>query len=140
MYFLAVGHKNDFPLLTWLVDAYSLDKTKYYVETEKTLLLDTWIDQNPFMRDLRQESTKRLNKLKAAMVSYSNRILPRLQFTPPTKVYDDIKAIADYATAMPFVIEQLISDRFTDASPPFCVCYSVALISDSLDGCTSVLC
>ena len=124
MYFLAVGYKNQIPFLTWLVDAYTLDKTKYYVKTEKSLTLEQWIETNQFMKDLKKNNNKRLTKLKTAMISYSNRILPRLQFTPPTKVNDDIKAIADYISAMPLFIEQLIANSKTTTTPPFCVCYS----------------
>lgn len=121
MYYLAVGHKNGIPFLTWLIDAYTLDKTKHYVETEKSLILEDWIAKNQFMKDLKQHNSKQLNKLKTAMISYSNRILPRLQFTPPTKVNDDIKVIADYVSMIPNVIKQLMNNKQNQASPPFCV-------------------
>ena len=127
MHFLAVGYKHHYPFLTWLVDVYSLDKTRRYVEKQKCLDLVQWATENQFMKDLKKAKPKRYDQLISAMKSYGNRILPGLKFTPNTKIYDDIKAIADYVCAMPSVIETLIKDNKTAATPPFCVCYYLLL-------------
>eukprot|EP01083_Nonionella_stella_P140374 430337_1 len=44
LYFFAVGYVNDIPLLTWFVDAYTIDRTKHYMDPEMDgeLTLDQW--------------------------------------------------------------------------------------------------
>eukprot|EP01084_Bolivina_argentea_P145458 254951_1 len=43
MYFFAVGYANKIPFLTWMVDAFTLDKTQYFVKNKITMTLEDWI-------------------------------------------------------------------------------------------------
>ena len=85
MYFFAVGFANNLPFLTWMVDAFTLDKNKDYIENVETnkkrnaLTLDDWMQRNKFMKELTAKDSKKANALKTAMISYSNRMLSTLQ-------------------------------------------------------------
>eukprot|EP01083_Nonionella_stella_P102830 292926_1 len=82
MYFFAVGYMNSIPLLTWLVDAYTMDKTKHYINNvdshqRYTLNLEDWAKQNAFMKDLMARDKQKGCKLRTAMSEYANRLLSR---------------------------------------------------------------
>eukprot|EP01083_Nonionella_stella_P140376 430344_1 len=87
-----------------------------------TLTLDQWAQQNPFMKDLMNTDKTKAIKLRAAMRAYSNRLLPRLQYTSPTKINDDIHGIVEYVCAVVstmFPYYEYRDRNFTYA--PFCM-------------------
>eukprot|EP01083_Nonionella_stella_P300014 1022028_1 len=126
MYFFAVGYANNLPLLTWLVDAYTMDRTKHYIHNKTTLHLDDWVLHNPFMKDLMDRDHDKATKLKTAMSAYDNRLLNMLQFESPIKINDDIQEIADCVSAMPHFLKSLLSNR-SEERYPFCVDISFAV-------------
>eukprot|EP01083_Nonionella_stella_P140372 430334_1 len=125
LYFFAVGYVNDIPLLTWFVDAYTIDRTKHYMDPEMDgeLTLDQWSQQNPFMKDLMNTDKTKAIKLRAAMRAYSNRLLPRLQYTSPTKINDDIKGIVEYVCGVVSFLHNLLNATLTEhaSRAPFCM-------------------
>eukprot|EP01083_Nonionella_stella_P184062 666978_1 len=126
IYFFAVGYANNLPLLTWLVDAYTMDRTKHYIENKTALHLDDWVLHNPFMKDLMDRNHDKATKLKTAMSAYDNRLLNMLQFESPTiKINDDIQEIADCVSAMPHFLKSLLENR-SEEGYPFCVDISFA--------------
>lgn len=122
------------PFLTWMVDAFTIDKQKDYTENNKTtaMSLEQWAKQNQFMIELTEKHPKKAEELKAAMKAYSKRMIPRLQYSPPTKIDDEMSEIVDYITSMPKFIESvLLLGRKQDSagvSPPFCVCSSLKML------------
>eukprot|EP01083_Nonionella_stella_P184065 666981_1 len=126
IYFFAVGYANNLPLLTWLVDAYTIDKTKHYFENKTALHLDDWVLQNTFMKDLMARDQDKSTKLKSAMSSYVNRLLNMPQFESSSiKIDDDIQEIADCVSAMPHFLKSLLENR-SEEGYPFCVDISFA--------------
>eukprot|EP01083_Nonionella_stella_P033003 90355_1 len=102
MYFFGVGYMHHIPLLTWLVDAYTMDKTKHYKPRNEPLTVSAWADQNRFMKHLERRDRKKWFRLGSAMCAYSNRLFKRLQFdSTPFKIDDDIEEIVNYVSAVP---------------------------------------
>eukprot|EP01084_Bolivina_argentea_P297050 511688_1 len=134
MYFFEVGYLNGIPLLTWLVDAYTMDKTKHYINNVDShqrcaLNLEDWAQQNAFMKDLMARDKQKGIKLRTAMSAYSNRLLSRLQYVSPTKINDNIAEIVDYVSAIPSFLNHLLGEGKGDSNsgPPFCVDVSFAV-------------
>ena len=90
------------PFLTWMVDAFTMDRQKDYTENNKktAMTLEQWANQNQFMIELTQKHPKKAEDLKSAMKAYSKRMIPRLQYSPPTKIDDKISEIVDYVSAI----------------------------------------
>eukprot|EP01083_Nonionella_stella_P110131 322069_1 len=84
IYFFAVGYFNNLPLLTWLMDAYSMDKSKH-----NELCLEDWAQQNKFMNDLMFVDKDKGTKLNIALSAY-NRLPTSLQHESVTKINDGI--------------------------------------------------
>eukprot|EP01083_Nonionella_stella_P140373 430336_1 len=80
-----------------------------------TLTLDQWSQQNPFMKDLMIRDKTKAIKLRTAMKTYCNRLLPRLQSTSPTKINDNITHIVDYVSGVLGFIIAILQRR----SAPF---------------------
>ena len=114
---------NNKPFITWLVDAYTIDKAKYYKEQSKHLDIPTWaLNINPYMQQLKTKQPSAYNKIISAMKAYSKRILTRLILTPKQRIDDDVNQIVNYVACFPKFINTLMDQKRLKASPPFCVC------------------
>ena len=117
---------NKIPLITWLVDAYTIDRAKYHVEHNKILSISEWaLTINPFMKDLHKSKSTIWKEVVSAMEAYTNRILRRLIFSPRVNIDDSINQIVNYVACFPKFISTLISRKDSNISPPFCVCHVI---------------
>eukprot|EP01083_Nonionella_stella_P263962 895995_1 len=131
LYWLVVGYMNNIPLLTWLVDAYTMEKTKNYLKNATDpFSVSAWAEDhnNKFMKNIRNNyKNKRFhNTLLSAMLSYGKRLLPTLQYDCYFKIDDDIEEIVDYVSAVPDFLSRVMNSD--DAmNTPFSVDISVAV-------------
>eukprot|EP01083_Nonionella_stella_P112971 332844_1 len=119
LYFFAVGYMNNIPLLTWLVDAYTMDETKNYINKPiaqwrlNSFNVSMWAHQNKFMTNLRKKTKDKMNlcaSLEGAMKSYMMRLLPRLTYSSFFKIDDDIKEVVDCVCAVPDLLHHVIAN------------------------------
>eukprot|EP01083_Nonionella_stella_P227268 806494_1 len=124
LHFFAVGHANDIPFLTYMVDAFTLDQAKHYFDgkQEQTMTLQDWIQSNAFFKQLTECNPELSQKLKMAMTAYTTRVMPRLSVSIGSRILvnDNISEIVDYVVAIPHFIKILLNDS-ANISPPFCI-------------------
>ena len=137
------SYANKMPFLTWMVDAYTLDRDEDFAKGNRTspMPVNEWCEKNQFMIELKKSDKGKHEALRAAMISYGKRIIPRLQYSPPTKVDDDIQEIANYVCGIPKFIKKLlyieekmnkIKNIQKPIAPPFCVCKQILSIPHTM--------
>merc|ERR1740123_186603 len=126
-FYLAVGLKQDFPFLTYFVDAFTKDKASKHAEAKRKnkkaldLTVSTWTKKNKYFAALKRTYSAKESRLVSAMTSYSHRIMARLQFTPNYKISDSMREIVEYLVSVP----QFISNK--NLTPPFQVDLLIAV-------------
>eukprot|EP01084_Bolivina_argentea_P236583 397759_1 len=116
-YFLAVGVKYNFPFLTYMVDAHTIDKCNNFFKTGNPLMQQQiWAQQNKFMTAVKNKHKKMYDRLITGMKAYAIRLMCRLSLNPIYIIHDQIKQIAKYITSTSLFIKKL-TDTFKDATP-----------------------
>eukprot|EP01084_Bolivina_argentea_P251319 421471_1 len=116
-YFLAIGHKQGFPFLTFMVDSYTKDKVIYYVKTKGLLTVTQWAKENKFMKALREHNFGKAISLEHAMNSYCSRIMNRLRFDAAVySIKDNIQQITEYIVATAVFVQKLM-DKLNGKAP-----------------------
>lgn len=121
-WYLAIGKKQNYPFLTYMVDSFTKEKAEQYFAQKKSatpiLTVNTWAQRNKFVMALRKKYPTKADQLISAMGNYCNRIMNRLQFQPIYKIDDSLQSITEYIASMPKFIRQFLIQRAT-ATPPF---------------------
>eukprot|EP01084_Bolivina_argentea_P044447 81786_1 len=125
-YFLAIGQKQRFPFLMNIIDSYTKDKAFQNFEN-KSVSIENWIQNNPFIQSLKSTDKDRL---KQAMITFSKRIMQRIQLKPILKVNDDLKQITEYIMATTTFISKLVNNLC--CTPPFQVDLLIAVKEGSI--------
>eukprot|EP01083_Nonionella_stella_P263959 895988_1 len=128
-YWLVVGFMNNIPLLTWLVDAYTMEKTKNYLKNATDPFnVSVWAEDhsNKFMKNIRNKNESFRDTLERAMKSYLDRFFPRLTYCSSFKINDDIEEIVHYVSAVPYFLSRVMNND-DQMNTPFSVDICVAV-------------
>ena len=110
---LALGRKNNLPLLQLIFDSYSRGRTDLYLRTKKSLELREWMKDT--LGNLFPE--KQLQILKAGTGTFSARYASAICLPATEKICDKIEDFAACISGASSFIRTLISKEFI--SPPF---------------------
>mmetsp|Transcript_43958 Transcript_43958/g.39186 ORF Transcript_43958/g.39186 Transcript_43958/m.39186 type:complete len:336 (-) Transcript_43958:47-1054(-) len=129
-WYLAIGKKQNYPFLTYMVDSFTKEKAEQYFAQKKTstqaLTVNTWAQKNKFFMALKKKYPQKADQLLSAMTNYCNRIMNRLQFQPIYKINDNLQQIVEYISTMPQFIRSFLI-KSSKASPPFQVDLLIAV-------------
>ena len=116
----AIGLKNDFPFISYLVDAYQRDRM---LSKGQDLGAATWIKESPYMKKITSKSKKQATTIGAGIETYMKRVAPRFHWKAMNKIQDDIQQIIKYFVNAGEFVEQLIKNS---QSTPFS--YDVVIV------------
>lgn len=114
---LALGRKNNMPLLQLIFDSYSRGRTDHYLKTKKNLELHEWMKNT--LGNLFAE--KQLQILKAGTRTFSARYASAICLPTMEKICDRIEDFAACISGASSFIKTLISKELI--SPPFQVIF-----------------
>eukprot|EP00486_Rosalina_sp_Unknown_P002586 CAMPEP_0201568902 /NCGR_PEP_ID=MMETSP0190_2-20130828/10226_1 /ASSEMBLY_ACC=CAM_ASM_000263 /TAXON_ID=37353 /ORGANISM="Rosalina sp." /LENGTH=350 /DNA_ID=CAMNT_0047990563 /DNA_START=28 /DNA_END=1077 /DNA_ORIENTATION=- len=113
---LAVGKKNNFPILPLIVDAFSRDRLEYYLKRKGSLQLQSWSVNYPTLKALSKDKPRQ-QMMKAAAQTFFHRYSAMIQLPCQEKYVDSIESFCDYiGEATSFINTLLDGDMI---SPPF---------------------
>eukprot|EP01084_Bolivina_argentea_P065926 120183_1 len=125
LYFLAVSDTMNFPFLTYLIDKYTQDKTRFYYISHKTASIWEWTSKQKSLQALKDKNKDIFDKLISAMHSYGTRIAPLLCFPSTLKIKDNLEKISKYISVIPKFIKNLLDKQM--AVPPFQLDFTIAV-------------
>eukprot|EP01083_Nonionella_stella_P008156 23541_1 len=110
----AIGLKNDFPFISYLVDAYQRDRM---LSAGKDLTAATWAKESPYIKHITSKSKKQANTIESGIETYMKRVAPRFHWKAMNKIADDIKPIIKYFVTAGQFVQSLLERQET--TPPF---------------------
>eukprot|EP00484_Ammonia_sp_Unknown_P029668 CAMPEP_0197043950 /NCGR_PEP_ID=MMETSP1384-20130603/20119_1 /TAXON_ID=29189 /ORGANISM="Ammonia sp." /LENGTH=535 /DNA_ID=CAMNT_0042475327 /DNA_START=35 /DNA_END=1642 /DNA_ORIENTATION=+ len=115
---LAVGKKNNVPMMIWLFDTYSRYRlNQFYLNGQVVQTLDFHSKYHLF-RWLQTKSKRLVPKLESAISSFERRLCPTVSLTKPVSlIEDDINKYADYFIAMQEAVSSLVKNQELGAAP-----------------------
>eukprot|EP01084_Bolivina_argentea_P135574 238875_1 len=98
---LAIGLKNDFAYISYLVDAYQRDRM---MSDGNDMTAATWCKESKYFKKINSRSKQKAHIIQSAIETFMKRVVPRFHWKSSTKIQDEIKPIMKYiASAASFI-------------------------------------
>lgn len=104
----AIGLKNDFPFISYLVDSYQRDRM---LSKGQDLDSATWLKKSPYIKKVSSKSKKQSNAIGSGIESYMKRVAPKFHWKAMNKVQDDIESIVKYFVTAGQFVDSLIQSN-----------------------------
>eukprot|EP01084_Bolivina_argentea_P078943 143266_1 len=104
----AIGLKNDFPFISYLMDAYQRDRM---LSDGKELTVHRWIKESPYIKKINRKSKQKANTIHSGIETYMKHsyIAQRFHWKAMNKIQDDIETVIKYFIAATHLVETLIA-------------------------------
>eukprot|EP01083_Nonionella_stella_P296730 1007924_1 len=105
---VAIGMKNDFPLLNWLTDTYSRFRINNYYLNKPDFATVGWKKKYKFLNSLEKSQKRAAEKLDSSIKSFFKRMFNSIMLHNTISVFDDnINEYIEYFIAMNEAIQTL---------------------------------